>query len=101
MCAHARQLLCVLVLLGCSCLGFCQNHQAGIADLNGDGQPDIVVANPSLNNIGVFLNTGNGTLGPGSFLAVGGRPASISLFDVNADGHVDIILVVADTSGAT
>lgn len=98
MCVHARQLICALVLLGCSCLGFCQNHQVGVADLNGDGQPDIVVANPTLNNIGVFLNTGNGTLGPGSFLAVAGRPDSISLFDVNADGHVDIVLVVAASS---
>lgn len=100
MCAHARQLLCALVLLGCSCLGFCQNHQVGIADLNGDGQPDIVVANPTLNNIGVFLNTGSGTLGPGSFLAVAGRPDSISLFDINGDGHIDIVLVVENNGAA-
>ena len=95
---HARQFLCVLVLLGCSSLGFCQRHQVGIADLNGDGQPDIVVANQSLNNVGVFLNTGGGTLGPGSFLAVAGRPASISLFDINGDGHIDIVLVVVNNS---
>jgi hypothetical protein len=95
---HDRQLLCALVLLGCSCLGFCQNHQVGIADLNGDGQPDIVVANQTLNNIGVFLNTGGGTLGPGSFLAVAGRPDSISLFDINGDGHIDIVLVVVNNS---
>src|SRR5579864_9133519 len=98
MCIHTRQIMCALVLLGCSCLGFCQNHQVGIADLNGDGQPDIVVANPSLNNIGVFLNTGGGTLGPGSFLAVAGRPDSISLFDINGDGHIDIVLVVVNNS---
>jgi hypothetical protein len=96
MCIHTRQLMCALFLLGCSCLGFCQNHQVGIADLNGDGQPDIVVANQTLNNVGVFLNTGGGTLGPGSFLAVAGRPASISLFDINGDGHIDIVLVVVN-----
>ena len=101
MCVHARQLMCTLVLLGCSCLGFCQNHQVGIADLNGDGQPDIVVANPTLNNVGIFLNTGGGTLGAGSFLAVAGRPSSISLFDINADGHLDIVLEVTDSSGNT
>lgn len=98
MCIHTRQLMCALFLLGCSCVGFCQNHQVGIADLNGDGQPDIVVANQALNNIGVFLNTGNGTLGPGSFLAVAGRPDSISLFDINGDGHIDIVLVVVNNS---
>lgn len=101
MCFHARPLLCALVLLGCNCLGYCQNHQVGIADLNGDGQPDIVVANPSLNNVGVFLNTGNGTLAPGSFLAVAGRPNSVSLADLNGDGRLDILLVVADSSGNT
>jgi hypothetical protein len=98
MCIHTRQLMCALFLLGCSCLGFCQNHQVAIADLNGDGQPDIVVANQTLNNIGVFLNTGNGTLGPGAFLAVAGRPDSISLFDINGDGHIDIVLVVVNNS---
>src|SRR5689334_11369292 len=100
MCIHTRQLMCALFLLGCSCLGFCQNHQVGIADLNGDGQPDIVVANQTLNNVGVFLNTGGGTLGPGSFLAVAGRPDSISLFDINGDGHIDIVLVVVNNSTA-
>ena len=98
---HTRQLMCALVLVGCSCLGFCQNHQVGIADLNGDGQPDIVVANPTLNNVGVFLNTGSGTLGPGSFLAVAGRPSSVSLADLNGDGRLDILLVVVDSSGNT
>ena len=92
--AHAPAFLCAIFLLCCSSLGYCQNHQVAIGDLNGDGKPDIVVANPSLNNVGVFLNTGNGTLGPGTFLAVSGRPDSISLADLNSDGHLDLLLVV-------
>jgi hypothetical protein len=31
------------------------------ADVNGDGKPDIVVANSYSNDTGVLLNTGNGT----------------------------------------
>jgi hypothetical protein len=73
--------------------GHCQNHLVAIGDLNGDGQPDIVVANPSLNNIGVFLNTGGGTLGPGAFFAVSGTLNSISLADINGDSHLDILVV--------
>ena len=71
-----------------------------VGDLNGDLKPDVVVANPSLNNIGVFLNAGSGTLGPGAFLAVNGRPDSVSLADFNSDGHLDILLAVADSSGS-
>lgn len=96
--AHASAFLCAIFLLCCSSLSYCQNHQVAIGDLNGDGNPDVVVANPSLNNVGVFLNTGGGTLGPGAFLAVAGRPDSISLADLNGDGRLDILLVVVDTS---
>ncbi len=92
--AHAVDFLCAVFLLCCSALGYGQNYQAAIGDLNGDGKPDIVVANPSLNNVGVFLNAGSGALGPGTFLAVSGRPDSISLADLNSDGHLDILLVV-------
>src|SRR5437588_5944102 len=88
----------ILILL-CSSLSYCQDQPVAVGDLNGDLKPDVVVANPSLNNIGVFLNAGSGTLGPGAFLAVNGRPDSVSLADFNSDGHLDILLAVADSSG--
>src|SRR3954471_11317905 len=97
--ASARAYFAVVFLFCFSSLGHGQNHQAAVGDLNGDGKPDVVVANPSLNNVGVFLNTGSGTLGPGAFLAVAGRPDSISIADLNADGHPDLLLVVVDSSG--
>jgi VCBS repeat protein/Big-like domain-containing protein len=87
------------VLLLCGTCAFGQNHQVAIGDLNGDGKPDVVVSNPSLNNIAVFLNAGNGTLGPGNFLAISsGRPDALTLADVNGDGHLDLVLVVTDSS---
>jgi len=60
----------------------------------------VVVANPSLNNIGVFLNTG-AALGAGTFLAVSGRPDALSLADVNGDGHPDIIVLATDSSAVS
>ena len=87
-----------VLLISWSSFGFSQNPQVAIGDLNGDGKPDIVVANPSLNNIGIFLNAGGGALGPGAFLAMSGRPDSVFLADINADGHLDIILVTVDSS---
>jgi hypothetical protein len=81
-----------LLLLCVSCSAYAQI--AAVGDLNGDSKADVVVANPSLNNIGVFLNTGNGTLGPGAFLAVPGSPISVALADLNSDGHLDVLLVV-------
>jgi len=96
---HVPACLYTMLVLLCSSLSHCQNQPVAVGDLNGDGKPDVVVANPSLNNIGVFLNTGNGALGPGVFLAVSGRPDSVSLADLNSDGHLDILLAVADSSG--
>jgi hypothetical protein len=86
-------------ILLCSSFGYCQNRQAAIGDLNGDGQPDVVVANPSLNNVGVFLNAGGGLLSAGSFLAIAGRPNSVTLADINGDGKLDILMDVTDSSG--
>jgi hypothetical protein len=86
-----------VLLVCCSSLGYAQNPQAAIGDLNGDAKPDVVVANPSLNNIGVFLNAGGGTLGPGTFLAAPG-PQTLSLADINGDGHLDIVLVATDAN---
>jgi hypothetical protein len=87
-------LLCGALLAAYSSPAYSQNFLAAVGDLNGDGKPDVVVANPGLNNVGVFLNTG-GALGAGAFLAVSGMPNAVSLADINGDGHLDILVVVA------
>src|SRR5262249_9123567 len=53
-------------------LSFVQDRQDGVlapgavrvADLNGDGIPDLVVANGGANNVLVYLGMGNGQFGP-------------------------------------
>jgi hypothetical protein len=83
-----------------------------VADLNGDGKLDIVVANNADGTIGVLLGNGDGTFKaqtqvqaasgkgtPAPLYAVGTGPISITIADVNNDGHPDII--VANFTDAT
>ena len=36
-------------------------HGVAVVDVNSDNKADIIVANRGSNNVGVLLNTGNGT----------------------------------------
>ena len=75
-------------------------HGLGVADLNGDGLPDIVTANSSDNDISVMLNNGtNGFLAaPGSPFAVGASPYPLTIGDVNNDKHLDIVSTSTQSS---
>src|SRR5690242_1372303 len=59
---------------------------AGIAigDLNGDGRPDLVVANDNANTVSVLL--GNATFGAKTDFATGSLPISVAIGDLNGDG---------------
>jgi hypothetical protein len=66
-----------------------------VADLNGDGKPDLVTTDNYDGLVSVLLNNGNGTFaGPTSFNASGG-PESVAVADLNGDGLLD--LVTADS----
>ncbi len=68
-----------------------------VADVNGDGKPDIVVANDSSWNVGVLLGNGDGTFQTAETYSAGGTPYSAAVADVNGDGNLDV--VVADYGG--
>ena len=67
-----------------------------IADLNGDGNPDLAVANccppdGSMGSIGVLLGNGNGTFRSAVAYSSGGfNLMSIAIADVNNDGIPDL-----------
>ncbi len=76
-------------------------------DLNGDGKPDLVVADngsqdPGVTDLGavlVFLSSGSGVL-PAKRLAAGAYPSSVAIKDVNLDGKPDLIVSNSGTIGA-
>jgi len=71
-----------------------------IADLNGDGKPDIAVSNtaitafgPAGGVVGVLLNNGDGTFRSDGTYSVGSNPAaSLAIADLNGDGKPDIVV---------
>jgi hypothetical protein len=72
-----------------------------IADVNGDGKPDVVVANCSTTaincahadgEVAVLLGKGNGTFqAPTSYGSGGTTPFGVAVGDVNGDGKPDIV----------
>jgi hypothetical protein len=70
-----------------------------VADVNGDGKPDLLVANSCLVNdcsrgaVSVLLGNGDGTFRvPVSYGSGGWAPRSIAVADVNGDGKPDLVV---------
>jgi hypothetical protein len=63
-----------------------------IADLNGDGKPDIVVANELTNNLTILLGDGKGGFAQskGSPFSAGNLPNDIAIGDFNRDAKPDL-----------
>jgi hypothetical protein len=63
------------------------------ADIDGDGDVDVVTANRTTRSITILYNAGNGTYGAPTNISNGGRgPLDILLFDLNGDGNPDAIV---------
>ncbi len=65
-----------------------------IADLNGDGVPDLAIADYSSDNISVFLGDGSGGFGPKRDFPTGGVPRShsVAIGDIDRDGKPDMVV---------
>jgi hypothetical protein len=69
-------------------------QSVAVADLNGDGKPDVLVSNSSSNNVGVLLGKGDGTFRAPLIYSTGGStPLSVAIADVNGDGKPDLVVV--------
>jgi len=62
------------------------------ADLDGDGDQDLLIANESSNTVSALANSGAGTFGGPSIFAVGLNPGDVVLGDVNGDGAIDAMI---------
>ena len=84
--------------------GFTETSFA-MADLNGDGHPDVIVANEEKSaindggSIAILMNKGDDTFADPVQYTVGNRPVNAAIGDVNGDGIPDI--VSADNFGPT
>src|SRR3989441_933927 len=75
-------------------------YSLGVSDVNGDGKPDLVVANQCATNsscangiVGVLLGNGDGTFQPALAFSSGGKFAfSVAIADVNGDGKPDLLI---------
>jgi Bacterial Ig-like domain (group 3)/FG-GAP-like repeat len=85
--------------------GGVQPDSVAIADVNGDGKPDLVVANcaptgtdncgggPANGVVGVLLGNGDGTYQPVMTYDSGGElTTSAAIADVNGDGKMDVLV---------
>lgn len=70
-----------------------------VADVNGDGNPDVIVANSgtnpdgsAVNIVSVLLGNSNGTFQPAYAVATDLAPRVVTTADLNHDGKVDLIV---------
>src|SRR5262249_22693075 len=69
-----------------------------VADLNGDGRPDLIIANKGSNDVSILFNVRQGsgfTFTPGPRLKVGAGPGAPGLGNVSGNGVAS--LFVADS----
>jgi hypothetical protein len=76
-----------------------------VGDLNGDGKPEIVIANSGSDTISVYINTaGSFPANPNTIVPLpsgGSSPAGIALVDLNADTILDIVTANQGTNNVS
>ncbi|MEH2092349.1 FG-GAP-like repeat-containing protein, partial [Nostoc sp.] len=72
-----------------------------VADFDGDGKKDLVVANSNDNNISLLLNDGSGGFGTPTNFTVGTNPHAIAVADFNGDGKLDLVVANSDDNNVS
>ncbi len=69
------------------------------ADVDEDGDPDLVATNKDSDSVSVLIGDGSGGFAPATSRTVGDNPETVAAGDFNGDGHQD--LATADFLGDT
>ncbi|NNF44845.1 MAG: VCBS repeat-containing protein [Phycisphaerales bacterium] len=64
-----------------------------VADFNGDGWPDVAVANLSSNALSIMLNDQAGGFAPQIWVPTGAEPRYLTATDVDGDGDTDLAVI--------
>lgn len=78
-------------------------YSMAIGDLNGDGKPDLAIANNGGSTINVYINTstpGNISFGAKTDLSAGTNPYSVAINDLDGDGKPELAVTSQGSSSA-
>jgi hypothetical protein len=99
----------IFTLIGTHSSGGFQTGSLAVADVNADGQPDLVVANTcaragssgcSNGSVAVLLGNGDGTFEKAVTYPAGFFPISVAVADVNGDGKPDVVVTNNQDGGS-
>ncbi|MEG4035047.1 DUF4347 domain-containing protein, partial [Microcoleus sp. S36b_A4] len=81
-------------------------YSVSIGDFNGDGKPDLAVANINSNSASILLNTtatgaATPTFSPQVPFPTGSVPRSVSIGDFNGDGKPDLAVANSNSNSAS
>jgi len=75
-------------------------ESVAIGDLNGDGKPDLAVANYESNTVSVLTNRRGGNFRRRDY-RTGASPNDVAIGDLNGDGRADLALANNDASSVS
>jgi FG-GAP-like repeat len=77
------------------------SNAVAVGDFNGDGKPDLAVANDFDNDVSVLLGNGDGTFQVHVDYGAGYFPLSVAVGDFNGDGKPDLAVANATSNNVS